>query len=538
MVAAEWGIPWHTDAHVVSGSGVPHGPSATIPGATHTMSFLSRFRRAMNPPVFLGSSALILFFVVVGAAFPRRAERTFEAVQTYLVLNFGWFYVVSATGILVFVVWLAFSRFGRIRLGGDDSRPEFHDVTWFTMLLAAGMGIGLVFFGVAEPIQHYLAPLEVEPKSHAAVREAFRYSFFHWGLHPWAIYISMALPLAYFHFRHSLPLAPRSLLHPVVGDRIHGWIGHAVDILATVGTMFGIGTSLGLGAVQINAGLRRIADVPMDLFVQVGIIAGVTAIATVSVVTGLKVGIRRLSQFNMGLAGVLLLFVLIAGPTVYILDTFSTSVGYYLQHLPLTSLSVETEHHTRWQANWTLFYWSWWIAWSPFVGIFAARISRGRTIRQLILAMLLVPTLLGFFWFSAMGGAAVFMEHFGGGGIAGPTLEDEALSFYALLDHLPWSGVTSVLGTVLIVIFFVTSSDSGSLVNVMVTSGGHPSPGTPYRVYWCVTEGLVAATLLIAGGLVALRTASLTPALPMAVLLLVACWGLWKALRTDTPPEP
>lgn len=305
----------------------------------------------------------------------------------------------------------------------------------------------------------------------------------------------------------------------------------------TVGILFGVGTSLGLGAMQINAGLSQIAGVPMGLWIQILIIAVITATATVSVVTGITMGIRRLSEFNVGLAGVILVFVVVAGPTVYILELFTASIGHYLQNLPQTSFRIDQVHDGDWQANWTLFYWSWWIAWSPFVGIFAARISCGRTIRELVVVMLLVPTLVGFLWFAALGGTALHIEHLGAGGIAGPTLEDEALSLYAMLAQLPMTTVMSILGTVLIVIFFVTSSDSGSLVDVMVTSGGHPNPPTTYRVFWCVTEGVVAAVLLMAGGLTALRTASLTPALPLTVFLLVACYGLYKALSIDLATE-
>ncbi len=491
----------------------------------------------MSPPVFLGAAGLILAFVVYGALFTAHAAATFSLVQDAIIGYFGWFYILSASAILVFVVWLGVGRTGNIRLGGDHAQPEFHSLTWFTMLMAAGMGIGLVFFGVAEPIEHYLAPPVSQTRTPEAIREAMLLTFFHWGLHPWAIYIAIALPLAYFHFRHELPLAPRSLLYPLIGDRMYGWPGHLVDILCTVGTLFGVGTSLGLGAMQINSALGLIAGVPGSLLVQLLIIAVITTIATISVVTGLKIGIRRLSQLNVALAVVLLAFVFVAGPTVYILETFVSGIGQYLQNLPRISFNVDTTANGGWQRDWTLFYWSWWIAWCPFVGVFAARISRGRTVRQFILAMLLAPTLGGFFWFSVMGGSALYIEQFGAGGIAGPSLEDEAFSLFALLQQLPMTWLMSVLGMLVVVIFFITSSDSGSLVDVMVTSGGHRHPPVAYRIFWCVAEGVVAATLLAAGGLVALRTASLTPALPMTVFLLVGCYGLARALRVDAQTE-
>ncbi len=483
----------------------------------------------MNPPVFLGSAAVVIVFVLVGTLFTDFARRTFAAIQQFIVGYFGWFYVLGATTMLVFVLWLLFSRVGRIRLGGDDARPEFGYFSWFAMMMAAGMGIGVVFFGAAEPIQHYIDSPTAQSRTPQAVREAMRFTFYHWGLHPWAIYSAMALPLAYFHFRYKLPLAPRSLLYPLLGEGIHGRIGHAVDILCTVGTLFGVATSLGLGAQQINTGLNQLMGLPTGTWSQIGLIAAITAVATVSVVSGIKVGIRRLSEFNVGLAGVILLFVLITGPTLYIVELFISSVGYYLQKLPQTSLWPGAE----WQGNWTLFYWSWWISWSPFVGVFVARISKGRTIRQFIFAAFVVPTLMGFLWFSVIGGTALHIEQFGVGGVAEATVQDPTLSLYRVLGELPLVKLTWGVATLLIVVFFITSSDSGSLVDDMVTSGGDPNPPKAQRVFWAVSEGAVAATLLLAGGLTALRTASLTTGVPMTLFLLVACYGLGKALRVD-----
>ena len=508
--------------------------------------------RAMQPVVFLGSAAVVIGFVLFGGFFTRTAATVFRSIQSYIVETFGWFYILTATALLITVIWLIFSRFGGIRLGGQDTKPEFGYLTWFSMLMSAGMGIGIVFFGVAEPMLHYLAPPTADAETAAAVREAMRFTFFHWGFHPWAIYTAIALPLAYFHFRHDLPLAPRSLLYPLLGERIHGPWGHAVDILCTVGTLFGVATSLGLGSIQINAGLDRLLGVEQGTQQQVMLIAGITAIATLSVVSGLHLGIRYLSQFNIGLAGVILLFVLVAGPTIYIIELFVSSLGYYLQTLPRTSLWINPSPESDWQSNWTLFYWSWWISWSPFVGVFVARISRGRTLRQFILTVLLVPSLAGFVWFAAVGGTGLYLERFGDGGIAAVTQQNNALALYALLDQLPGSTLTATLATLLIFVFFVTSSDSGSLVDDMVTSGGHPNPPRAQRVFWALAEGTVAATLLITGGLQALRTASLTTGLPMAVFLLVAMYGLIRALRvdyaaagipkpqalTESPPDP
>lgn len=493
--------------------------------------------RAMQPVVFLGSAAIVIGFVVFGGLFTPTAAAAFRGLQSYIVETFGWFYLLTATALLITVVWLLFSRFGSIRLGGEKAAPEFGYLSWFSMLMSAGMGIGVVFFGVAEPMLHYLSPPTAEGETAQAVREAMRFSFFHWGFHPWAIYTAIALPLAYFHFRHGLPLAPRSLLYPLLGERIHGPWGHAVDILCTVGTLFGVATSLGLGSIQINAGLDRLLGVEQGTQQQVLLIAGITAIATLSVVSGLHLGIRYLSQFNIGLAGMILLFVLVAGPTVYIIELFVSSLGHYLQTLPGTSLWINPAPNSDWQADWTLFYWSWWISWSPFVGVFVARISKGRTLRQFILTVLLVPTLAGFVWFSALGGTGLYLERFGNGGIAAIARDNTALSLYALLDQLPLSTLTAVLATALIFIFFVTSSDSGSLVDDMVTSGGHPNPPRAQRVFWALAEGAVAATLLITGGLQALRAASLTTGLPMAVFLLVAMYGLIRALRVDAAAD-
>lgn len=497
------------------------------------MKLIQDFRDTMNPPVFFGSAGFIISFVFYGTVYSDDAESLFSVVQDSLIASFGWFYVLAASTMLCFVIWLGLSRFGNIRLGGDDSKPEFGRLTWFTMLMAAGMGIGLVFYGVTEPVLHYISPPHATPRSDAAIREAIFYSYFHWGLHPWAIYICMALPLAYFHFRFSLPLAPRTLLYPLIGDRIHGWIGHLVDITATVGTLFGVGTSLGLGAMQINAGLDTLTGLSMSLPTQLVIIALITSVATFSVVSGLHVGIRRLSEFNLFIAAILLMFILVAGPTMHILETFTSGIGIYLSKIIEISFQVGAAGDSDWQARWTLFYWVWWISWSPFVGVFAARISRGRTIREMVIGMLLAPTMLGFFWFAAFGGTALSLESQGIGQIAVMAMQDEALSLYAMLAEMPMPGLMSTLATLAIIVFFITSSDSGSLVDVMVTSGGNANPPAAYRIFWCVAEGVVAMSLLSTGGLIAMRTASLTSALPLTVLLLLACVGLFRALKCD-----
>jgi len=496
-------------------------------------TLIARFLARMEPAVFLPAAALVIGFVGFSAAFTETARSAFEALQTAILVRFGWFYLLAASMLLVAMIWLVGSRFGRIRLGGPEAVPEFGYVAWFSMLLSAGMGIGIVFFGSAEPLLHYLTPPTGEGRTPAAMREAMRFTFFHWGLHPWAIYCAFALPLAYYHFRHDLPLAPRSLLYPLIGERIRGPIGHAVDVLCTVGTLFGVATSLGLGALQINAGFGRLFGMPQGTWPQLALIAGITAVATVSVVSGLSRGIRTLSQINLSLAGCLLAFVLAAGPTLFILELFVDSLGYYLQKLPYTSLHIRPGRDDDWQSQWTLFYWSWWISWSPFVGVFVARISRGRTIREFLLSAMVVPSLGGFLWFSTFGGAALHAEIFGAGGVTESALKNEAFALFAVLEGLPVHEVTWGLATLLVIIFFISSSDSGSLVDDMVTSGGHPNPPAAQRLFWAIAEGTVAAVLLYAGGLNALRTASLTTGIPIAVFLLVATFGLTRALAVD-----
>src|SRR5690625_1770294 len=381
----------------------------------------------IQPVVFWVSVGFLVLFSLFGALFTETAASTFEAVQTFFVSNFNWFYVLAATGCLIFIVWLVFSRFSLIRLGKPGSRPEFGYASWFAMLFSAGMGIGLVYWGVAEPLLHYLDPPAAEPGTGAALTEAMRATFFHWGLHPWAIYAVIGLPLAYFHFRHDLPMTPSSIFYPLLGERVRGPIGYAIDILTVVATVFGIATSLGLGVLQVNTGLNLVFGMPQTQLVQMVLIAVITFVATISVVTGLRGGVKRLSEINISLAGLLMLFVLLLGPTVYILDVLISTVGDYFQNLISTSFWVNPDPTSNWQSSWTLFYWGWWISWAPFVGIFIARISKGRTVREFILGVLLVPTAVTFVWFSVFGGAGIFVELFGNVELAAITQQDETL---------------------------------------------------------------------------------------------------------------
>jgi choline/glycine/proline betaine transport protein len=493
-----------------------------------------RFGFRINPPVFFVSAALIVAFVAYGAAFTSRAGALFESLQSGIAAMAGWFYILAVAFFLVFVIFLLFSRFGRIRLGPDDSEPEFSYGSWFAMLFSAGMGIGLLFFSVAEPVLHYSDPPDGVGGTEAAVQTAMEITFFHWGVHAWAIYIVVGLSLAYFSFRHDLPLTIRSALYPMLGERIYGPIGNAVDIFAVLGTMFGVATSLGLGVMQVNAGLSHLFGVPEALRVQVLLIAGITLLATISVVTGLERGIRRLSELNIALAVLLVLFVFAFGPTVHLLNALAFNVGNYVDGLVENTFRTAAYADPDWLGSWTIFYWGWWIAWSPFVGMFIARISRGRTIREFIAGVLLVPVALTFVWLTVFGNTALYLERLGlGGDVVAAVEESIPTSLFVLLGHFPLATLTSLVATVVVITFFVTSSDSGSLVIDIITAGGDPDPPVPQRVFWAVTEGVVAAILLLAGGLEALQTAAITTALPFTVVMLFICWGLLKGLRAE-----
>ncbi|MDX6752110.1 choline BCCT transporter BetT [Geminicoccaceae bacterium 1502E] len=491
-------------------------------------------RTTLNPPVFFGSALLILAFVLFAMVAPERAEAIFKAMQSWITDGFGWFYVLAVAIFLLFVIGLAISSVGDIKLGPDHSEPEFSNTSWFAMLFSAGMGIGLMFFGVAEPLLHFADPPTGPGLTVEAAREAMKISFFHWGVHAWAIYAVVGLSLAYFGFRHGLPLTIRSSLYPLIGDRIYGPIGHTVDIFAVLGTMFGVATSLGLGVLQVNAGLNFLFEVPVNLTVQIILIAVITLFATISVASGLDAGIRRISELNLLLACALLLFVLLSGPTLFLLRAFVQNTGSYMADLVYRTFNLYAYKPTSWIGGWTLFYWGWWIAWSPFVGMFIARISRGRTIREFVVGVLFVPTGLTFLWFTAFGDTALFSVL---ADPASPILtavrENMPLALFEMLREMPFSAITSLLATVLVVTFFVTSSDSGSLVIDIITSGGADTPPVWQRIFWSVTEGVVAAMLLVAGGLTALQTVSIAGALPFSVIMLLICWGLWRALSAE-----
>jgi len=486
--------------------------------------------------VFGVSAVLIVVFALYGGLATVSATDVFQSVQAWIVQNLGWFYVLVVAGFLIFAVGLAISHYGEVRLGPDDSMPDYSYPSWFAMLFSAGMGIGLMFFGVAEPLLHFAHPPVpgTDPQSIEAAREAMRVSFLHWGVHAWSIYIVIGLALAYFSFRHGLPLTIRSTLYPLLGQRIYGPLGDLVDIFAVLGTVFGVATSLGLGAMQVNAGLDYLFDIQPSKPVQLILIAIITLLATASVAAGLDAGIRRLSMLNMVLATGLLLFVLVAGPTVFLLSAFPQNTGSYLSEIFELSFRQFAYEPTPWMGNWTLFYWGWWIAWAPFVGMFIARISRGRTIREFIIGVLIVPTLFTFLWMTIFGDTAIHAVLSG----SAPELvamvdASMPVALFALFELLPWSELTSFLAVILVVTFFVTSSDSGSLVTGMITSGGNPNPPLWNRVFWAITKGVVAAVLLVAGGLGALQTAAIASALPFAFVMIAMCFGLMIALRRE-----
>lgn len=488
----------------------------------------------VNPPVFISSVLLMLAFLGYTVALPEIAEAQFRSVQTWVVESAGWFYVLSVALFLIFVVSLGFSGYGKIKLGRDHSEPDYSYTSWFAMLFSAGMGIGLMFFGVAEPVMHYTSPPVGDPATVEAARQAMRITFFHWGIHAWAIYAVVALSLAYFAFRHDLPLTIRSAFYPLIGERIHGPIGHAVDVFAVLGTIFGVATSLGFGVIQVNSGLNYLFDVPVGTGVQIGLIAAITAVATLSVGLGLDNGIRRISELNMVLAISLMAFVLVAGPTVFLLQTLVQNTGMYLSSLVELTFNLYAYQPTGWIGGWTLFYWGWWIAWSPFVGMFIARVSRGRTIREFVVGVLLVPMGFTFAWMTFFGDTALHMlMERGLTQLSDAVAADSSVALFQFFEHLPFSSITSLVATLLVITFFVTSSDSGSLVVDMLTSGGAEDSPVWQRVFWAVLEGVVAGVLLLAGGLAALQTATIASALPFTVIMLLMCWGLLRALRIE-----
>lgn len=491
----------------------------------------------IHPHVTISAVLILAGFILLSLMFKEQTAAICDIALAWISGTFGWFLIFSANVFIGAAFFFAFSRFGNIRIGGNKAVPEFSTPAWYAMLLSAGMGIGLMFWSVGEPMYHFASPSPlfggIEPNSPEAAQAAMGVTYFHWGLHPWAIYAIVALGLAFFAYNRGLPLTIRSIFYPILGNKIFGFWGNLIDVLSVLATLTGLATSLGLGVKQVNAGLNFLFGISIDPFTQVILIAIITAFATLSVMAGLDGGVKRLSELNMGLAVIFLLFLLIAGPTVYILSGFTQNLGFYIFNFANLSLWTETFKETNWQGSWTVFYWAWWISWSPFVGMFIARISKGRTIREFLLGVMIIPTLFSFFWMSVFGGSALFLQSNGTADIVSAVKADVSTALFEMLQYFPLTTLLSIVGIILVTIFFVTSSDSGSLVVDHLTSGGKLDSPVPQRVFWAIMEGVVAGVLLIGGGLSTLQTASITTGLPFAFVLLIGVYSLYIGLSQE-----
>lgn len=480
------------------------------------------------------SIGIILIFVLWGAFAPAQLAASASSLFDLSIKNFGWFFLISTFGFLIFAFYLAFSKYGRIKLGSDDDEPEYSTISWFAMLFSAGMGIGLVFWGVAEPLSHYLTPPEgATGASTEAARLAMRYSFFHWGLHPWAIYTIISLALAYFQFRKNKKGLISAVFSPLLGKVSEGWVGATIDVLAIIATAFGVATSLGLGALQINGGLNHMFGISINPIVQVVIIGVVTVLFLISATTGLDKGIRILSNTNLIIAVLLMAFVFVVGPTSFVLDLFTSTLGSYLQNLVYMSLRMTPFTQGTWIGVWTLFYWAWWIAWGPFVGTFIARVSKGRTIKEFVLGVLLVPSLFSFMWFSVFGGTGLHLELFNHYPIAAAAKQDVTSALFLTLEQLPLGHIIAFIATLLIITFFITSADSATFVLGMLSMKGNPNPANKIKIVWGVLQSSIAIVLLVSGGLSGLQTASIIAAVPFAIIIIGMCVSLVIALRQD-----
>jgi BCCT family betaine/carnitine transporter len=515
-------------------------------GQDNVVMNLGPFGLDFHNRVFAVSGLAIVAFVLFALIFQEQAEPLFSGIRGWLTSNLDWFFLSAANIFVVVALVLIFTPLGRVRIGGTEAKPDFSYMGWFSMLFAAGMGIGLMFYGVSEPISHFSsslggismengvrtdwAPLGAAGGNEAAARElGMAATIFHWALHPWAIYAILALGLAIFSFNKGLPLTVRSIFYPILKERVWGWPGHIIDTIAILATLFGLATSLGLGASQAAAGLNFLFDVPKGDTTEILLVMGITAIALTSVLAGLESGVQRLSQINMTLAALLLLFVIIVGPTLAIITGFGENLVNYIANLPALSNPVGRED-LNFTQGWTSFYWAWWIAWSPFVGMFIARVSRGRTVREFLVSVLLVPSLACVFWMSVFGNIAIEQVINGAQDLVDADL---SLKLFVMLEGLPWASVTSFIGIVLVIVFFVTSSDSGSLVIDTISAGGKVEAPVPQRIFWCTFEGLVAIALILGGGLVALQAMAVSAGLPFTIVLLAACVAVIQGLRSE-----
>lgn len=492
----------------------------------------------MNKRVFFSSALVITTLLLYAALLPSNAKSTFDSLQAAIITNGSWFYVLTVAIILIYILYLAISRNGEIKLGLDHEMPEYSLPSWLSMLFAAGMGIGLMFFGVAEPLMHYLAPPNAEPESIDAMRESMKITFFHWGLHAWAIYAIVALILAYFSYRHRLPLTLRSALYPLIGEKIYSWRGNLVDIFAVVSTVFGVATSLGLGASQVNSGLNYLFGFEVSVQNQIIIMVAIIGLASISVATGLDKGIKILSETNMVLAIGLLLIVFFVGPTIFLLQAYLQNMGAYISDIITNTFNLFAYQKTDWIGGWTIFYWGWWLAWAPFVGMFIARISKGRTIREFIIGVMLVPTAFTLLWMTIFGNSAIaLVADDVAVGLADIVNKDVSVALFYFMEQMPLSNLLSFLSVLIIVVFFVTSCDSGAMVVDMLCSNGSNDTPVWQRLFWAITIGLLAIVLLFAGGLQALQTMTIAAALPFAIVLLLALWGLMQSLKVEATKQ-
>ena len=488
----------------------------------------------ISVPVFVPAAVITLAFVTLTILFDEQAGELFTSFQSYMSRHFVWLISLCINYYLLFLLILGLSSLGRTRIGGKHAQPDFSRFSWIAMLFSAGMGIGLVYFSVAEPMYHYIHPVRAGAAESTIAADAMKHTFFHYGFHVWGVYILLGIALAYFTFNRNLPLSIRSTLRPLLGPAMDRWPGHVIDVIAVLATLFGLATSLGFGAVQFSSGLGLLTGLSSGVNLQVLSIVGITLIATASVISGLHKGLRYLSNLNIIIALCLFFFVLVIGSTGSLLVGFFGDVGTYLAGLPtMASFTGDYADRESWFTGWSMFYWAWWISWSPFVGTFIARISKGRTIREIAIFGLLLPAFFSFLWMSVLGGTAIEMQLEGTADLAAVVSEDSSLALFSMLDQLPLSQLSSALSILLVATFFITSSDSGSLVVDYMTSGGKLDAPKGQKVFWAFMEGAIAIALLVGGGLSALQSASISTGFPFSVILVFVSLSLWKSLRED-----
>jgi len=488
----------------------------------------------ISKPVFIPSALITVFFVTFTIIFNEQAEAGFSSFRTYMSENFGWFINIAINYFLFFVIFIAFSRFGKIRIGGKEARPDFNKFSWIAMLFSAGMGIGLVYFSVAEPMLHFSNPIEAGLSGVEKSKLAMKHTFFHYGFHVWGIYTLLGIALAYFTFNKKAPLSIKSTLKPLFGNYMNSFVGYAIDVVAVLATLFGLATTLGFGAVQFTTGISELSGLSNSVNLQILSIIGITLIATVSVLSGLNKGLKYLSNFNMIIAGIVFLFILFVGSTVLLFDGFVESLGLYLtDFFEMSTYRNQYGEEGEWFKSWSMFYWVWWISWSPFVGTFIARISKGRTLQDIAIYGLLVPSLFSMLWMSVLGGTALDMQLNSVVDLAQVVTDDSSIGLFKMLENLPYYKITAILSIILVGTFFITSSDSGSLVVDFMTSGGKLDAPKGQKVFWAFMEGSIAIALLIGGGLSALQSASISTGFPFAIILIFVSISLLKSLKQD-----